>query len=78
MMVDCGSWILGLGMHRIPKSKTKGWFLSSMAWTAVVLAVVVVPLLTLVVDGARLFYVRGRLQTAVDACAGYLRHPSDF
>ncbi|NUM44039.1 MAG: Tad domain-containing protein [Anaerolineales bacterium] len=40
---------------------------SSMAWTAVFLAFVVIPLMALVADGARLFYVRGRLQTATDA-----------
>lgn len=67
MIADCGSLILDFGIRSIPKSKTMGRSFSSMAWTAVVLAVVVVPLLTLVVDGARLFYVRGRLQTAVDA-----------
>lgn len=39
----------------------------SMAWTAVVMAFVVLPLLTLVVDGGRLYYVRLRLQTATDA-----------
>ena len=31
------------------------------------LAAVVLPLMALVIDGTRLFYVRGRLQTAVDA-----------
>lgn len=67
MSADVGYWILDFGVLQIPKSKIQGRFFSSMAWTAVVLAVVVVPLLTLVVDGARLFYVRGRLQTAVDA-----------
>ena len=40
---------------------------SSLAWTALLLAGVVLPLLTLVIDGTRLFYVRGRLQTALDA-----------
>lgn len=40
---------------------------SSMAWTAVFLAFVVIPLMALVADGARMFYVRGRLQTATDA-----------
>lgn len=40
---------------------------SSAAWTAIFLAAVVVPLMVLVIDGARLFYVRGRLQTATDA-----------
>jgi len=38
-----------------------------MVWTALFLAAVVLPLLSLVIDGTRLFYVRGRLQTAVDA-----------
>ncbi len=38
-----------------------------MAWTAVFLAFVVIPLMALVADGARMFYVRGRLQTATDA-----------
>ena len=40
---------------------------STMAWTVIFLAVVVVPLMSLVIDGARLFYVRGRLQTAAEA-----------
>jgi len=40
---------------------------SSMAWAAIFLAFVVVPLLALVADGARMFYMRGRLQTATDA-----------
>jgi len=39
----------------------------SMAWAAVVIAFIVLPLLTLVVDGGRLYYVRLRLQTATDA-----------
>ena len=39
----------------------------SMAWAAVFLAFILIPLLALVVDGGRLFYVRLRLQTAVDA-----------
>ena len=38
-----------------------------MAWAAVVIAFIVLPLLTLVVDGGRLYYVRLRLQTATDA-----------
>lgn len=38
-----------------------------MAWTAVFLTAVLLPLLLFVVDGARLFYLRGRLQTAADA-----------
>ena len=38
-----------------------------MAWTAVFLSFVLIPLLALLVDGGRLFYVRLRLQTAVDA-----------
>lgn len=40
---------------------------SSLAWTAIILAAVVLPLMSLVIDGSRLFSVRGRLQTAVDA-----------
>jgi len=40
---------------------------SSTAWTAIFLAFVLVPMLALVIDGSRLFYVRGRLQTAADA-----------
>ncbi len=40
---------------------------SSLAWTAIVLAAVFLPLMALVIDGSRLFYVRGRLQTAADA-----------
>jgi hypothetical protein len=39
----------------------------SMAWTAVLFAFVLVPLLIFVVDGTRLFRVRSHLQTAVDA-----------
>jgi uncharacterized membrane protein len=40
---------------------------SSLAWTAVFLTSLLLPLMLLGVDGARLFYVRGRLQTATDA-----------
>jgi len=40
---------------------------SSMAWTAIFLAAVLMPLMLFVIDGSRLFYVRGRLQTAADA-----------
>ena len=40
---------------------------SSMAWTAVFLITVLSPLMLLVIDGARLLYIRGRLQTATDA-----------
>jgi len=40
---------------------------SSLAWTAVLLGTVLVPLLMLVGDGARLLYVRARLSTAADA-----------
>lgn len=40
---------------------------STLAFSAVFLAFVLLPLVALVVDGARLFYVRGRLQTALDA-----------
>ncbi len=40
---------------------------SSMAWTAIFLVMVLMPLLLLVIDGSRILYVRGRLQTATDA-----------
>ncbi len=40
---------------------------SSMAWTAIFLATVLLPLMLFVIDGSRLLYVRGRLQTATDA-----------
>ncbi len=40
---------------------------SSLAWTAAFLTTVFLPLMLLVVDGTRLLYVRGRLQTATDA-----------
>jgi hypothetical protein len=38
-----------------------------MAWTAIFLATVLMPLMLFVTDGSRLLYVRGRLQTAADA-----------
>ncbi len=38
-----------------------------MAWTAIFLATVLLPLMLFVIDGSRLLYVRGRLQTATDA-----------
>lgn len=40
---------------------------SSMGWTAIFLAAVLLPLMLLVIDGSRVLYVRGRLQTAADA-----------
>lgn len=40
---------------------------SSLAWTAVFLAVVVLPLMMLIGDGARLYYVRSRIFQAADA-----------
>lgn len=40
---------------------------SSLAWTAVFLTTVLLPLMQLVMDGSRLLYIRGRLQTATDA-----------
>jgi hypothetical protein len=38
-----------------------------MAWTAVFLITVLMPLMLLVIDGSRILYIRGRLQTATDA-----------
>ena len=40
---------------------------SSLAWSAIFLTVVVLPLLVLVAEGSRWFLIRGRLQAAVDA-----------
>ena len=40
---------------------------SSLAWTAVFLVTVLMPLMLLVIDSSRLLYIRGRLQTATDA-----------
>jgi len=40
---------------------------SSLAWTAVFLTTVLMPLMLLIIDGSRLLYLRGRLQTATDA-----------
>jgi uncharacterized membrane protein len=40
---------------------------SSLAWTAVFLTSLLLPLMLLSVDDTRLLYVRGRLQTATDA-----------
>ncbi|MEW6287375.1 MAG: pilus assembly protein TadG-related protein [Chloroflexota bacterium] len=40
---------------------------SSLAWTAIFLAVVILPLMTLIGDGVRLYYVRSRIFQAADA-----------
>jgi hypothetical protein len=40
---------------------------SSLAWTAIFLTAVVLPLLILVAEGSRWFIIRGRLQAATDA-----------
>ena len=40
---------------------------SSLAWTAIFLAAVVLPLVMLIAEGSRWFLIRGRLQTATDA-----------
>lgn len=39
----------------------------SMAWTAILFAAVLVPLMIFVIDGSRILRIRSRLQTAVDA-----------
>jgi len=67
MTVHARSLPFGSGILCPPVPKARGRAFSSMAWTALVLSILLIPLLGLVVDGARLFYVRGRLQTAVDA-----------
>lgn len=51
----------------IPKTRRERERGSSLAWTAAFLGLVLIPLLMLVGDGARLLYVRGRLATAADA-----------
>ncbi len=38
-----------------------------MAWTAIFLSFLLIPLMTMIADGGRLFAVRNRLQTATDA-----------
>ncbi len=40
---------------------------SSLAWTALLLGFVLMPLMALVIDGLRLFYADARLQVATDA-----------
>lgn len=44
---------------------------SSLAWTAAFLAMLLVPLMILIGDGARLYYVRGRLTSAAEAECEY-------
>ncbi|BAJ64158.1 MULTISPECIES: hypothetical protein [Anaerolinea] len=51
----------------IPKTRRERERGSSLAWTAAFLGLVLIPLLMLVGDGARLLYVRGRLAQATDA-----------
>ena len=53
-----------MAIYRSIKRSEQG---SSMAWTAIFLATVLMPLMLFVIDGSRLLYVRGRLQTASDA-----------
>ena len=53
-----------MAISRSVKKSEQG---SSMAWTAIFLTAVLMPLMLFVIDGSRLLYVRGRLQTATDA-----------
>ncbi len=53
-----------MAISRSVKKSEQG---SSMAWTAIFLTTVLMPLMLFVIDGSRLLYVRGRLQTAADA-----------
>jgi hypothetical protein len=53
-----------MAISRSAKKSEQG---SSMAWTAIFLTAVLMPLMLFVIDGSRLLYVRGRLQTATDA-----------
>lgn len=54
-------------MKLLPQTRAERERGSSLAWTAVLLSVVVIPLMLLVGDGARLYYVRSRLAQATDA-----------
>ncbi len=54
-------------MSILPKTRAEWERGSSLAWTAVFLAAVVLPLMILIGDGARLYYVRSRLAQATDA-----------
>jgi len=51
---------------------------SALAWTAVVLAVVVLPLTLLLIDGARILYADTRLQDATDAACEALAQASIY
>jgi len=51
----------------LPKTRAEGERGSSLAWAAVFLSFVVLPLMLLIGDGTRLFYVRSRLAQAADA-----------
>jgi hypothetical protein len=53
---------VGLKGHRTVKERG-----SSLAWMAIFLSAVVLPLILLVAEGSRWFIIRGRLQTATDA-----------
>jgi hypothetical protein len=50
--------------HLLASPKERG---SSLAWTAIFLTAVVLPLLMLVAEGSHWFIIRGRLQAATDA-----------
>jgi len=51
----------------LPKTRADWERGSSLAWAAVFLAAVLMPLMVLLGDGARLYYVRSRLAQAADA-----------
>lgn len=53
---------VGLKEHRTLQERG-----SSLAWMAIFLGTVVLPLILLVAEGSRWFIIRGRLQTATDA-----------
>ncbi len=54
-------------MSLIPRTRVELERGSSLAWTAVFLAMVVLPLMILIGDGTRLYYVRSHLAQATDA-----------
>jgi len=57
------------------KARQRGY---AMAWWAVILATVFVPLLALSIDITRLLYVRTRLQTALDAACEAAANTADI
>ena len=60
-------WIVGLSLKIEKDPRSRAEHGGSLAWTAILFAFVLLPMMILVLDGTRIFRVRTRLQTAVDA-----------